>query len=134
MTMLAAALLIAGTFFLTVAALGVVRLPDAYQRMHAGTKAGTLGATLVLLGAIGGEGDASRPLTVILTIVFLLVTLPVAAQLLGRAAYMSGAPMLGIRGPDPLEGVIDREAAPLEERVRQDAAMADPSPGGGEGR
>lgn len=117
MDWLSGALLGLGTLFLVIAALGVVRLPDPLQRMHAGTKAGTLGATLVLLGTIGAEGDASRPWTAVLTIIFLLVTLPVAAQLLGRAAYMSGATLRGLRGPDPLEGIIDREAAPLEERI-----------------
>ena len=50
--------------------------------------------------------------------VFLLLTLPVAAQLLGRAAYMSGATLRGLKGEDPLAEVVERQKAPLEERLR----------------
>ena len=57
--MIAAILMILGTAFLCIAAIGVVRLPDAFQRMHAGTKAGTLGTMLVLVGALLA-GDAAR--------------------------------------------------------------------------
>ncbi|AWV21063.1 Sodium/proton antiporter protein shaG [Roseomonas mucosa] len=115
--MIAAILMILGTAFLCIAAIGVVRLPDAFQRMHAGTKAGTLGTMLVLVGALLA-GDAVKLPTGVLTILFLLLTLPVAAQLLGRAAYMSGATLRGLRGEDPLAEVVERQKAPLEERLR----------------
>jgi multicomponent Na+:H+ antiporter subunit G len=108
--------MVAGTLFLIIAAIGVFRLPDAFQRMHGATKAGTLGATLVVLGAAGVTG--SGLLSTGLTVLFLLLTLPVGAQLLGRAAYMSGATIHGMRGQDPLRGVLPRRNAPLEERVR----------------
>ncbi|WOK35293.1 monovalent cation/H(+) antiporter subunit G [Sphingomonas sp. C3-2] len=113
--LLGAAMICVGLVFLTLAALGVVRLPDAFQRMHASTKAGTLGAALIVLGAVLLSRDLGLS-TAAITILFLLMTLPVAAQLLGRAAYISGAD-LKLTRPDPLEGVVERQDAPLEERA-----------------
>ena len=88
-------LLVAGVIFITVAGLGVARLPDVFQRMHAATKAGGIGTSLVVLGVLVAGGVA-RPLTGVLTILFMLLTLSVASQLLGRAAYMSGATLHGV--------------------------------------
>ena len=106
-----ALLFAAGVAFIIVAAVGVARLPDVFQRMHAATKAGGIGASLVLLGALVAPGEA-RPLTALLTILFMLLTLSVASQLLARAAYMSGAPLSGLEGRDALAGVLDRKAGP----------------------
>lgn len=106
-----ALLFAAGVAFIIVAAVGVARLPDVFQRMHAATKAGGIGASLVLLGALVAPGEA-RPLTALLTILFMLLTLSVASQLLARAAYMSGAPLSGLEGRDALAGVLDRTAGP----------------------
>ena len=100
-------LLAAGVTFIAVAGLGVARLPDVFQRMHAATKAGGLGASLVVLGVLV-MGGVARPVTGVLTILFMLLTLSVASQLLGRAAYMSGAAFEGIDGNDALDGVLER--------------------------
>lgn len=110
----AALLLASGVAFIAVAGLGVARLPDVFQRMHAATKAGGLGSSLVVLGALVAGGVA-RPLTGVLTIAFMLLTLSVASQLLARAAYMSGAALHGIDRGDPLEGVLDRAGGPPDE-------------------
>ena len=115
-TIAAVLLLAAGVAFICVAGIGVARLPDAFQRMHASTKAGGIGVTLVVLGVLVAGGVAS-PVTGILTILFMLVTLSVASQMLARAAYMSGAPMEGLDRGDPLAGVLERQAVPLEERT-----------------
>ena len=106
----AAALLGAGVVFITIASIGVARLPDVFQRMHAATKAGGIGTSLVVLGVLVAGGVA-RPLTGVLTIAFMLLTLSVASQLLARAAYLSGAPIEGLDRGDPLAGVLDRPAA-----------------------
>lgn len=110
-TLAATVLLAAGVAFIAIAGLGVARLPDVFQRMHAATKAGGLGASLVLLGVLVAGGGA-RPVTSVLTVVFMLLTLSVASQLLARAAYMSGATLHGVESEDPLSGVLDRTAAP----------------------
>jgi multicomponent Na+:H+ antiporter subunit G len=121
----AALLLVAGVAFITIAGIGVARLPDVFQRMHAATKAGGIGSSLVVLGVLVA-GGVVRPLTGVLTILFMLLTLSVASQLLARAAYMSGAPLRGLDGgDDPLAGVLDRAGGPLDEgtdvRGRNDA-------------
>jgi multicomponent Na+:H+ antiporter subunit G len=110
----AALLLAAGVAFVTIASLGVARMPDVFQRMHAATKAGGIGTTLVVLGVLVAGGVA-RPLTGVLTIAFMLLTLSVASQLLARAAYMSGAALHGLDGRDALAGVLDRAAGPPDE-------------------
>ena len=100
MTVLGLILMGAGVLFLLVAAIGLVRLPDALQRMHSATKAGTLGTALVILGAML-TGEVARPESGLLTIIFLLVTLPLGAQLLGRATYVARTPLEGLED-DPL--------------------------------
>ena len=106
-SVVATVVLTAGVTFIMLASLGVARLPDVFQRMHAATKAGGIGTTLVLIGTLVAGGVA-RPLTAVLTIVFMLLTLSVASQLLARAAYLSGAPIEGLDRGDPLDGVLDR--------------------------
>ena len=106
-------LLAAGVAFIAVAALGVARLPDVFQRMHASTKAGGIGSSLVVLGVLVAGGVA-RPVTGVLTILFMLLTLSVASQLLARAAYMSGAALAELGADDPLAGVLDRAGAPSD--------------------
>ena len=126
MTALLALLLkIVGTVFLLVATIGVLRFKDPFQRMHAATKAGTLGAGLVLAGAAVTKGSFDATLVAVLTILFLIATMPVAGHLLGRAAYISGAPLRS-RG-DALAGVLPRMAAPLEARLRGAGHAEDPS-------
>jgi multicomponent Na+:H+ antiporter subunit G len=82
--------IIIGTFFIFVAALGVIRMPDVFLRMHATTKASTLGI-MFLVAAVGihfqQAGVIGRG---ILVIAFFLLTAPIAAQVIGRAAYLSG--------------------------------------------
>jgi len=73
-----------------VAALGMLRLPDTIIRMHAATKAGTLGAGLILIAEAVFYQEIGITLRALAAIVFLLLTAPVAAHLIGRAAYYSG--------------------------------------------
>ena len=110
-TIVAAVLLVAGVSFIAIASLGVARLPDVFQRMHAATKAGGIGTSLVVLGVLVA-GGAARPLTGILTIAFMLLSLSVASQLLARAAYLSGTPIEGLERGDPLNSVLERASDP----------------------
>ncbi len=89
--LLTAFLLIAGGTFAAVAGIGLLRLPDVLLRMHASTKAGTLGVGLMVIGVAIHFGDLMVTTKAILIILFLLLTAPVAAHLIGRAAYRSGA-------------------------------------------
>ncbi|MFP3542378.1 monovalent cation/H(+) antiporter subunit G [Rhizobium sp. SIMBA_035] len=85
-----AVLVLAGAFFTLAAAIGVLRLPDVYCRMHAASKAGTVGASLLLLAAGVHSGDLSIFTRAVAGIAFLLLTAPVAAHLLARAAHATG--------------------------------------------
>ena len=85
-----ALLLILGSLFSFVAALGMLRLPDTVIRMHAATKAGTLGTGLILIGVSFFYAELGITLRAVAAIIFLLLTAPVAAHLIGRAAYYSG--------------------------------------------
>lgn len=86
----AAVLLITGSVFCLVAAVGMLRLPDTLIRMQGATKAGTLGAGCILMAEALATGDVGTTLKVIAIVIFLLLTAPVAAHLLGRAAYHRG--------------------------------------------
>jgi multicomponent Na+:H+ antiporter subunit G len=116
MTALAMVLMTAGVVFLLIAAIGVIRLPDPLQRMHSATKAGTLGTTLLLVGVML-SGEVDRGHTGLFAVIFLLITLPLGAQLLGRASYISGTRLKGL-GEDALADVLERpEGRPPEERA-----------------
>jgi monovalent cation/proton antiporter MnhG/PhaG subunit len=108
-----------GVAFLLVAAIGVMRFQDPFMRMHAATKAGTLGAGLVVIFTALYMGEPGAKLTALAIIVFLLATLPVAAHLLGRAAYVSGAPFEVADQRNALEGILVRQRLPLEQRLRK---------------
>ena len=82
-----------GSLFLFLGAVGIVRMPDLYLRMSATTKAATLGAGSILLGAAIYFYDLGISSRAIATIIFLLITAPVAAHMLGRAAFSSGVPL-----------------------------------------
>ncbi len=79
-----------GIFFLFVAAVGVVRMPDLYNRMHATSKAGTLGVGLILLAVAVFYQELSVAARALSGLAFIILTAPVAAHALGRAAYLSG--------------------------------------------
>lgn len=80
-------LLLLGALFSLIAAIGVVRLPDLFTRMHAASKAGAVGSGLVLLAVAVVSADVGVALRAIVGIAFILMTTPVAAHLLARASY-----------------------------------------------
>jgi len=90
---LAGLLMLIGTGFVLVASIGLLRLPDLYTRMHAVTKAGTLGVGCILVSAAVAFGDLSIATRAVVALLFVLFTAPVSAHLVGRAAYLGGVPM-----------------------------------------
>lgn len=82
---------IIGAFFLFLGALGILRMPDAYNRIQAGTKATTLG-TLLFLTGVGLYNPSWFPKLIILGL-FILFTNPVSSHVLGRAAHHIGLKM-----------------------------------------
>jgi multicomponent Na+:H+ antiporter subunit G len=86
-------LAVSGAFFTFAAAVGVLRMPDVYIRMHASTKDGTLGSGLILLAVAVHFRDFGTGTRALAAIAFLLFTAPVAAHMIGKAAYRSGVPL-----------------------------------------
>ena len=100
MEMIGSILVLLGAIFHFSAGLGMLRMPDAYTRMQAGTKASTLGNTLVLAGlAIYHPGWS---LKLLIIIYFVLMTNPVSSHALARAAYGIRILMAGDTGIDAL--------------------------------
>jgi multicomponent Na+:H+ antiporter subunit G len=80
-------LIVLGGSFAAIAGLGLLRLPDVLVRMHATTKAGTLGVGLIVLGVSVHFASSLVITKALLIIAFLFLTAPVGAHLIARAAY-----------------------------------------------
>ena len=117
--MIAHLFLLVGSLFVLVAALGLLRLPDLLMRMHAATKAGTLGAGLVLVGVAVSAPETSVMARALATFVFLLLTAPIAAHLIARAAYHTGEATLWDRTcVDELAEAMENRSDPEREADR----------------
>lgn len=108
MSALVALLLVSGALFMLLAGVGLVRLPDLYTRMSATSKAATLGASLVLLGAAVHFGTAVAAGRAVVIVAFLFLTAPVAAHAIGRAGYRRGSPRWAGTVADELAGAASR--------------------------
>ena len=85
------ALLLAGAFFLVTGALGMVRLPDVFTRMHAAGMADTMGAGLILAGMCVYSGANLVTVRLLLVLAFLWFTSPIATHAVAKAALSGGA-------------------------------------------
>jgi multicomponent Na+:H+ antiporter subunit G len=86
-------LILLGTFLMFLTGLGLVRMPDIFCRMHAATKGASLGVALLLLAAVLYFRETIVVTKALVTIAFIFLTAPVAASLLGRAAYARRTPL-----------------------------------------
>ncbi len=124
------ALMLTGAFFMFLAGLGMLRMPDLFLRMSSTAKASTLGAGLILLAAaihFDNFGIATRAIAIS---VFLLLTAPVAAHMIGRAAYFDGVPLWKGTVLDELRGHYRASTHSLEtETVPESDAPAPESIG-----
>lgn len=98
-------LLLVGSFFTLVGAVGLMRLPDFFMRLHAPTKATTLGVGAILVAAMVHGAGAGLTLRELLIALFLFITAPVSAYVLGQAGLarrlQSRAPLPLADGPVP---------------------------------
>ena len=116
-SILAALLLVCGSVFSLVAAVGVLRFPDLYTRMHAASKAGTLGSGVLLLALAVHAQESAVVTRALAGVMFLLLTAPVSAHLLARASYIAGVKPGG-----------ETEIDDFEEYVAQTAKAEEPDP------
>ena len=87
---IAGLLLLGGLFFHAVAALGVMRMPDFYTRLHAVSKAETAGVVLTVAGLIAMAGLSLTGLKLLFVAVFLFVANPTSTHAIARAALRTG--------------------------------------------
>lgn len=102
-----------GTLFILLAAIGLIRMPDLYLRMSVTTKAATLGVGMILIGLALYYMETSITTRVIAIIVFLLLTAPISAHVIGRAAYFVGVPMWKKTKIDELSGMYNSKTHDL---------------------
>ena len=93
---------IAGMIFIVIGlvfdffgCLGLIRLPDVYNRLHASIKCVTLGTSSILFGLFLYKGFCATGIKALLCILFLVLTAPVSAHALSRSAHISGVKLWG---------------------------------------
>jgi multicomponent Na+:H+ antiporter subunit G len=145
--LLASAAVLSGAAFMFVAALGVARLPDIYTRMQAATKAATVGVAGVMCAVAVAHDHAGATIRAVLIAGFFLLTSPVAAHAIARAAHARGVPLApgtwiepgarrragaAVRAHDRASGGGGRDGAgPREPGVARLAQPERPGPEGG---
>ncbi len=119
--------IIFGVIFMMIAALGILRLPDFYIRMSAITKAGTMGVGLIVVGIAIYFNTLLISAKAFVIVSFMLLTAPVAAHIIARAAYRQGIPFWGknlidelgdiVKKKDDCEKVISKDPQSLRARI-----------------
>ena len=107
-------LAVVGGMFLLLAGIGIVRMPDVFSRMQAATKAATLGAGCMLLAVAVRFADFGVTIRAVLVAAFIFLTAPVAAHMIGRAAYFIGVPLWKGTVVDELRGRYDPDTHKLD--------------------
>jgi multicomponent Na+:H+ antiporter subunit G len=82
-----------GSIFLFLGALGLLRMPDIFNRMQAGTKATTLGSILFLAGTALAHAECTCIGKIVILILFIIFTNPLSSHALARAAHHIGIPL-----------------------------------------
>ncbi|REB07795.1 Na+/H+ antiporter subunit G [Sporosarcina sp. BI001-red] len=121
---IAALLILSGSIFSVISVFGIIRLPDVYTRSHAATKSSTLSVLLTLIGVFLYFlfHDHFVSVRVLLGIVFVFLTAPVAGHLIIRAAYRSKVGLADISVEDELYEVIHgNQDTKIEEKAKNEA-------------
>lgn len=116
--------LLVGAVFIFIAALGVLRMPDLFMRMHANTKSATMGVGFIMLGVAIYFGEITVTTRALAVVLFLLLTAPISSHLLARAAYFSGIPLWKETLSDDLRGHYDMKTHKLSGDDAEDSSPA----------
>lgn len=109
-----------GAIFVLLAAIGMVRMPDTYLRISVTTKAATLGVGLLLFAAALYFRDVSIVAKILAIILFVLLTAPVSAHLIGRTSYFSGVKLWKHSLMDDLKGKYEKSSQTLKSETVED--------------
>ena len=110
---LATVAVVLGTLLGLLSAVGIARMPDVYIRLSVASKASSLGIALLMLGVAAHFDEVAVTIRALLVVVFLFLTAPVAAHVIGRAAYIAGVPLVAGSEPDDLAGRYEPETGRL---------------------
>lgn len=97
-----------GALFILLGAVGILRMPDVYNRMQAGTKASTLGSILTLAGIALAQPEWTGKM--VLLILFILMTNPISTNALARAAHHSGVKLTDKSVADQLRNDMEQDS------------------------
>ncbi|MBZ9787357.1 monovalent cation/H(+) antiporter subunit G [Psychroflexus sp. CAK57W] len=103
-----------GALFVLLAAIGTLRMPDQYLRISVNTKAATLGVGLLLIAAALFFLETSVTTRVLAVIIFILITAPVGAHLIGRTSYFIGNKLWKNSYIDDLKGKYNKTTHDLK--------------------
>ena len=117
-------LMLSGAIFAFLSALGILRFPDLFSRMQAATKGSAFGVTCLLVAVAVHFAELGIATRAIVTIFFVLLTAPVAAHMIGRAAYFVGVPLWQGTITDELKGHYDMRTHALSSGDRPPSANA----------
>jgi multicomponent Na+:H+ antiporter subunit G len=110
---IASVAVVLGAVLGVLSAVGILRMPDVYIRLQVASKASSLGVALLMLGVAVHFSELGVSVRALLVVVFLFLTSPVAAHVIGRAAYLTGVPLAQGSEPDELAGAYDRHSGRL---------------------
>ncbi|WP_179318066.1 monovalent cation/H(+) antiporter subunit G [Winogradskyella helgolandensis] len=114
-----------GTVFVLLAAVGLIRMPDTYLRISVTTKAATLGIGLILIAAAVYFNDLSITSRVLAIILFIVLTAPIAAHLIGRASYFIGIKLWDKSIMDDLKGKYKKRTHELSSEDTNDSSNSE---------
>lgn len=109
-----------GAIFILLAGIGIVRMPDLYLRISVTTKAATLGIGLILFAAAVYFKDSSITTRVLAIILFMFLTAPVGAHLIGRSSYFTGIKLWKKSIMDDLKGKYEQKTHALQSEVKEE--------------
>ncbi|MBD8702417.1 monovalent cation/H(+) antiporter subunit G [Frigoribacterium sp. CFBP 13712] len=118
-------LLIAGALLSLAAGIGLLRFPDALSRMHAATKPQIFGLILVLAAIALDQHTVGTIASLLVVLVFQMLTAPISAHMIGRAGYRNGDLRRDQLVVDELDEAVARAAGELAETVESDDADID---------
>ncbi|NLI83760.1 MAG: monovalent cation/H(+) antiporter subunit G [Deltaproteobacteria bacterium] len=120
-----------GTLFMIVAGVGILRMPDLFMRMSCTSKATTLGMGFIMAALAVRFPHLEIATRALIITLFALLTAPVAAHMIARAAYVSGVPLWKKTVADQLCNRYDRcsctlESCPIVENPPEEEERVDP--------
>jgi multicomponent Na+:H+ antiporter subunit G len=120
--------MIIGALFILIASIGLLKMPDVYLRMSASTIAGTFGVASMLIAVAIHFHDFGIFLHIVGVIIFLILTVPVGAHMLGRSSHIIGLPMWEKTVCDDMKDKYDHDKhvfMPLSKEIKNEQPESD---------